>query len=209
MRSIALVIVALALTVIGACRKSANDSPSAAQTAAPLQYNDPPLLSPGISVDDAYAAIPHRRTVWAAAESTVPSPERDYLKAMFTLEDEAVAARVAGLQKYSRSQFDDSDVDSEFDQLISFARSVVPPKSLSAYHDHVLEALIAQQKFFREWKSAGSQFPYAQRIAENPDARKASGELKAAYQELMDKYPQEGQTNKDAFFDYHCALDFM
>jgi hypothetical protein len=160
-------------------------------------------------VDDAYAAIPHRRTVWAADESTVPAPERSYLKTMFALEDEAVAARVAGLQKYSRNQFDDSDVDSEFDQLISFARSVVPPKSLSAYHNHILEALIAQQQFFREWKAAGAQFAYAQRIGEQPEARKASGELKAAYQELMDKYPQEGQTNKDAFFDYHCALDFM
>jgi hypothetical protein len=154
-------------------------------------------------------AIPHRRTVWSADESTVPAPERNYLKAMFTLEDEAVAARVGGLQKYSQNQFDDSDVDSEFDQLISFARTVVPPKSLNAYHNHVLEALIAQQQFFREWKSAGAQFAYAQRIAEHPEARKASGELKAAYQELMDKYPQEGQTNKDAFYDYHCALDFM
>jgi len=147
--------------------------------------------------------------VWAESESTVPAPERDYLKVMFTTEDEAVAARVAGLQKYSRGQFDDSDVDSELDQLINFARGVVPPESLKTYHSHIVEALVAQQQFFREWKTAGSQFAYAQRIAENPEARKASGELKAAYNELMSKYPQEGQTNKDAFFDYHCALDLM
>ena len=174
-----------------------------------MQYTDPPALNPGISVDDAYAAIPHRRTVWAEEETTVPAPERDYLRVMFTLEDEAVAARVAGLQKYARNEFDDSDVDTEFDQLISFARGVVPPQSLQAYHGHVVEALVAQQQFFRDWKTAGAQFPYAQRIAENPGARRASGELKAAYNELMSKYPQERQTNKDAFFDYHCALDFM
>ena len=210
MRRDVLVLIVLTFVVLSACRKPASDSqPTSATQTIPQQYNDPPILNPGISVDDAYAAIPHRRTVWAEGESTVPAPERDYLKVMFTLEDEAVAARVAGLQKYSRGQFDDSDVDSEFDQLISFARSVVPPPSLKTYHTHIVDALVAQQKFFREWKSAGSQFAYAQRIAEQPEARKASGELKTAYQELMDKYPQEGQTNKDAFFDYHCALDFM
>jgi len=200
----------MALAFLNACKKSATEPQVvAAQPAAPGQYSDPPSLDPGISVDDAYAAISHRRTVWAESESTVPAPERDYLKVMFTLEDEAVAARVAGLQKYSRGQFDDSNVDSEFDQLISFGHSVVPPESLKTYHNDIVDALVAQQQFFREWKSAGSQFAYAQRIAENPEAQKASGELKAAYNELMSKYPQEGQTNKDAFFDYHCALDFM
>jgi len=210
MRRDFLVIAVLPLIALSACRKQAADSQTASlQTVAPAHYSDPPALNPGISVDDAYAAIPHRRTVWAEDESTVPAPERDYLKVMFTVEDQAVAARVAGLQKYSRGQFDDSDVDSEFDQLVNFARSVVPPQSLTTYHNHIVEALVAQQQFFREWKAAGTQFAYAQRITENPDARKASGDLKAAYDELMTKYPQEGQANKDAFFDYHCALDFM
>ena len=178
MKKTAIFMLVLAIAVLNACRKSATDSQPAmaTQAAAPIEYPDPPTLNPGISVDDAYAAIPHRRTVWAEEGSTVPAPERDYLKVMFRLEDEAVAARVAGLQKYSRNQFEDSDVDSEFDQLITFARGAVPPPSL---------------------------------IDQNPAARKASGELRAAYEELMSKYPQEGQTNKDAFFDYHCALDFM
>ena len=211
MKRSVLLIVVLTLAGLSACKKSAGDSQagSATQAAAPVQYTDPPTLDAGISVDDAYAAIPHRRTVWSQDESTVPGPERDYLKTMFTLEDEAVAVRVAGLQKYSQNDFDNSDVDHEFGQLIDFARSVAPPQSLNTYHQHIVDALVAQQQFFREWKSAGSGFAYAQRIAEEPQARKASGELKAAYQELMSKYPQEGQTNKDAFFDYHCALDFM
>jgi hypothetical protein len=33
--------------------------------------------------------------------------------------------------------------------------------------------------------------------------------LRAAYNELMARYPGEAQANKDAFFDYHCALDFL
>lgn len=174
-----------------------------------IQYNDPPSLSTGLGIDDAYAAIPHRRTVWAEAKSTVPTPERGYLHMMFQLEDEAVAARVSGLKKYSQQQFDDASLDSDFDQLITFVRGAAPPKSLATYHSHILEALIAQQQFFREWKAAGEQFTYAQQITNHPGVRKASGELKAAYDELMAKYPQEGQPNKDAFFDYHCALDFI
>jgi hypothetical protein len=31
----------------------------------------------------------------------------------------------------------------------------------------------------------------------------------AAHNELMARYPNESATNKDAPFDYHCALDLL
>jgi hypothetical protein len=46
-------------------------------------------------------------------------------------------------------------------------------------------------------------------IGGHAGARHASDALRAAYNELMARYPNEGPTNRDAFFDYHCALDFL
>ena len=37
----------------------------------------------------------------------------------------------------------------------------------------------------------------------------ASARLHEAYGQLMRLYPEEGAQNRDAFFDYLCALDFL
>jgi hypothetical protein len=37
----------------------------------------------------------------------------------------------------------------------------------------------------------------------------ASARLHEAYAELMRLYPGEGTHNRDAFFDYLCALDYL
>ena len=54
----------IAITLLGGCKNS-SDKPenSRVAEAAPLQYNDPPILDVGLSVEQAYAAIPHRRTI--------------------------------------------------------------------------------------------------------------------------------------------------
>jgi hypothetical protein len=46
-------------------------------------------------------------------------------------------------------------------------------------------------------------------LAANGNVQAASAAARAAYGELMSKYPGESQSNKDAFFDFHCALDFL
>ena len=167
------------------------------------------MLVVGISVEQAYAAIPHRRTVWIESDSTVPAGDQDYLRVILAVLDQGVAARVAGLQHYSAQQFDAADPVGNYDRLIAYARGLTPPKVLRTYHAKVLEALTAQRQLFADWKAAGGEFPYARQIGGHAGARQASDALRAAYNELMAKYPNEGATNKDAFFDYHCALDFL
>ena len=83
------------------------------------------------------------------------------------------------------------------------------PARLSAYHRQILSALSSDRQFFAEWKSQGANFPYSQQIAANGNVQAASSAARAAFSELMSKYPSESQQNKDAFFDYHCALDFL
>jgi len=200
----------IAITLSGGCKNS-SDKPenSRVAEAAPLQYNDPPILDAGLSVEQAYAAIPHRRTIWAESESPVSPEEKAYLKVMFQVLDQAVAVRVTSLQNFSSQRFDNSDTDGEFDRLITFVRAMPVPKTLSAYHKDIIEGLSGQRQFFQDWRTARDRFPYAQQIANHPGVRNSSAALRRAYSELMAKYPNEIPTNKDAFFDYHCALDFF
>jgi hypothetical protein len=173
------------------------------------QYDDPPTVGVGPSVEEAYAAIPHRRTIWDKSETTVPSEEKEYLQAVFQALDQAVRVRVAGQQAFSNQQFDSADIDAEFNRLITFVRALPAPKALVTYHQDILNALSSQRQFFGDWKSEGDRFAFAQQVGNHSGVRAASASLRAAYSELMAKYPNESQTNKDAFFDYHCALDFL
>jgi hypothetical protein len=189
--------------------RPASQSSSVSLDPPQYQYSDPPIVSVGPSIDEAYAAIPHRRTIWDENGSTVPSEERPYLRVVFGALDQAVRIRVAGQQNYGSQQFDAADVDGEFDKLIAFVRALPAPKTLVAYRQDVLSALSSERQFFNEWKAQRDQFPFAQQVANHPGVRSASSNLRGAYNELMSHYPNESAANKDAFFDYHCALDFL
>lgn len=174
-----------------------------------LDYGTPPTFNIGLSVDQAYAAIPHRRTVWNDADSTASPAEKAYLKTIFEVLEQATAVRVAGMQNYAAGHSDYSDPDSEYEQLITFTQSMTPPPNLAAYHGLVLQGLTNQRQFFTEWKANADHFGYPQIVSTHPAVQRASGALRSAYQELMRRFPAEAQSNKDAFFDYHCALDFL
>jgi hypothetical protein len=199
----------LAVTLLGGCKASPDKAGSVVAEATPPVYSEPPTIDTGLSVEQAYAAIPHRRTTWMESESSVPSEEKLYLKVIFQVLDQAVAVRVASLRNYANERFDASDTDAEFDRLIAFVRGMPVPKTLSAHHKHILDGLSGQRQFFQDWKAARGGFAYAQQLANHPAVRTSSAALRAAYNELMAKYPNEAQANKDAFFDYHCALDFL
>jgi len=202
---------------LGGCKNSATktidsavNSPARVAAAPVLvRYDDVPMIEAGITVDQAYAAIPHRRTVWIESDSAVPSEDKPYLKAIFQVLDQAVAVRVASLQNYSSQRFDASDTDGELKKLIDFVNAMPVPKTLTTYHAEILAGLTGERQFFQDWRRERDQFGYAQQIANHPGVRSCSAALRAAYSELMAKYPTENSRNKDAFFDYHCALDFL
>ena len=171
--------------------------------------SDPPTVDVGLTVDQAYFAIPHRRTIWRESDSTVPSTERAYLRATFEMLDQAVAVRVAGQQNFTGQRFDSPDIDGEYGRLIAYAQAMPVPVGLASYHRKILDALAGERQYFADWKPARDGFQFARQPANHPGVRQASSNLRAAYGELMAKYPEESQSNRDAFFDYHCALDFL
>lgn len=201
----------IAVALLGGCKARTVESggaPEAAEAAA-AQPSESPVLNVGLSVDHAYAAIPHRRTVWDDRATTVPGGEKAYLKVIFEVMDEGVAVRVTGQQHFSVGQFDSSDPAAQYGQLIDFVRAMPIPKALADYHQKILTALSGQQQFFADWRAQRGQFGFAQQVAGLPGVQRASAALRTAYDELMAKYPNESSTNKDAFFDYHRALDFL
>jgi hypothetical protein len=199
------------MTLFAGCKSSPDKpaGPAVVEAAAPAEYSEPPSFDAGIGVEQAYAAIPHRRTVWVEDGSVVPAAEKAYLKAMFRVLDQAVAVRVATMQDFSNGRFEHIDTDAEYDLLVKYVRGMSVPPNLAIYHKHILVALDGEQYFFRQWRMQGEKFWDTQKAGNYPGARGASAELKAAYGELMAKYPGESARNKDAFFDYHCALDFL
>lgn len=134
-------------------RKHSAEAPStivASSMPAP-SYGDPPNIDVGLTVAQAYATIPHRRTVWNDTDSPAKLHEKAYLNAMFRLLDQAIAARVVGLRVYSQGDFNFMDLDAQWQRLINFARATPPPLSLTAYHQEILTALSDERLFFREW----------------------------------------------------------
>lgn len=67
------------------------------------------MSSWGLTTDEAYQAIPHKRTPYDAQISTLKGPEPGFLAKLFSLADEALVARVTtliALREGNRSQLE-------------------------------------------------------------------------------------------------------
>ncbi len=143
--------------------------------------------------------------------SKIPKADQDYLQVVFTAIDQAVLLRVATYQSFSRGRTGDPSAIRRMDRLIEFLRSVDPPPHLKTYHKRIEQAVSDQRAFFDDWRSRGGEFQYARgtSLGSHPKVASSSSALREAYGILMQSYPAENAHNKEAFFDYHCALDFL
>lgn len=172
-----------------------------------------PRASSRFSVEEAYAAIPHRRTIFRFEGSAIGEPERGYLRLMFEVIDLAVVFRVSAYQSFYYDGADRDELLEGISTLADFVESrITPPKGLESYHAQIVSALNDQKAFFTEWSRAGAGFEYreAKRLAQHALVRRSSQALRGAYGILMSRYgAREDPQNQNAFFDYHCALDFL
>ena len=132
-----------------------------------------------MSVDEAYASIPHRRTVFDRRAALMPADEADGLVRLFALVDRAIVARVT---------------KTGYEPLLAELRALALPARLQPVQRLVVEAVVAERAYLDGEASA---------------VHTASARLHEAYGQLMRLYPEEGAQNRDAFFDYLCALDFL
>jgi hypothetical protein len=98
--------------------------------------------------------------------------------------------------------------------ILDRLQGMTVPSRLAHVHQLVVGAIQTQQKFYAEWQATKEQGrPFQPRLvgggAGHPLIQSSSQKLHSAYDELMQLYPEASWRNKDAFFDYLCALDFV
>lgn len=168
-----------------------------------------------LSIDEAYEAIPHRQTTFNLNASNATSKDKIFLSKIFSITDEAMAARVEHLTSLyyykGHGETGNSLYNRKVDPLIQQLKALNPPAPLRKYYQLVLESIQEQKQFFKEWAEApkSKKKHLKKTYSKHPLVQSSHRKLIAAYRELVGLFPQENKHNKQAFFDHLCALDFL
>lgn len=171
-----------------------------------------PKVRHKVSVEKAYKMIPHRRTKFNFKGSSVKGADKVYLEKAFKIVDEAVRCRVVTMHDYAKKAPKKvGKLRKDYQKLLDYLKTLTAPKALVKYHESLISAMTTQIDFFKEWEKGGKSFSHGtlQKLRNHPKVKAASRFLIAGYQVLMRAYSGESKKNKEAFFDYHCSLDFI
>ena len=164
-----------------------------------------------LTVEEAYQAIPHKRTVFDTKASTLSTLQADALQQLFDLADRGIVLRVQGLRTlHSTSSSGDHSVLLGYRSLASSVTSLRVPAEIESARNLVLQSLQLHQQYFAtqfHTKQSGGKPDTA--LRQNRDVTQASQKLIAAYGSLIKAFPNETALNRQAFYDYLCALDFL
>ena len=171
----------------------------------------------GMSINDAYRAIPHRQTTYQVSSSSISPKDAGLLDRLFGIVDRAVVARVetlGWLTSGGRQGLPLAHYQRTSDGLLRELRTLNPPERIVPAVNLIATALQEQGSYLGEWNQAtdkGQPFPYVLHKGGNlhPLVRSSSSKLIQAYTHLMQSYPKESSHNRQAFFDHLCALDFI
>jgi len=173
-------------------------------------------LSWGMTIDEAYQAIPHKRTPYSTQESALSLPEREFLSRFFTLSDQALVERVATLAAFragDRRRF--ITYEANVSRILAELSALQEPTSARGFVTMLSEAIQQQRLFFQKWETALAEqrpfsFPTGTTInGVDPNVSKASADLRRLYADLMARYGAEHAQNREAFYQHLCALDFL
>ena len=148
-------------------------------------------------------------------KSKLSKDSERYMKIAFKGCEEAVRCRVVTMRDYiAKAPKKPGKLRLAYSETIAYLKTLEIPKSLAAYHKHLLSAMTAQVEFFQQWEESaksGKVFASgtATKLRSDKKVRAASRSLIAAYNELNRQYGRQDATNKNALFDYHCSLDFI
>jgi hypothetical protein len=159
-----------------------------------------------MSVDEAYKAIPHKQVTFDPRISKISKADSMFLYNLFTLVDQAVAARVSHQIWLGQGDKNSENMMSQYKLILSHLEQVgsYAPISLRPAYGLILDSVREQINYFEAWYDLGGSFdPLDARV------QSAHNKLLQAYSMLIDLYPDEVEQNKVAFFDHLCALDFI
>jgi Domain of unknown function (DUF4124) len=162
-----------------------------------------------LTIEEAYAAIPHKRTVFEPKQSLLPSTRITILRQLFDIADEAIVLKIiAGKAMQANDTQRVKKTISDYDALINHLSNLNVSSEIKPVHANLLTAI---QKHQHHFQTKQTQFETTNRYDQGftPDIHEASRTLQQAYGLLIQTFPQESNNNKAAFYDYLCALDFL
>jgi hypothetical protein len=161
-----------------------------------------------MSIEEAYQAIPHRRTVFEGYNSKLNKMQIQSLQFMFDLTEQGIMIKVESLDSLFKN--DTKQLAShlqEYRALVANISALKMPAELDSVKNMILQAIVLQQGYFENKLKTGQ--PYSQQeVISSKVLHDASLKLHQAFESLVRIYPSETAHNKAAFEDYLCALDF-
>jgi len=154
-----------------------------------------------MGTEQAYQLIPHQRTVFQLHKTNLPASEAQQVAKLLTLSEKAMVERVNALKNGASKTGYLSRIDSILWQI----EQLQVPGQVEAARDHIQLAVQQHRSFFELQNVSGSNA----RASRNQLILSSHKHLLSAYGVLMQSYPEEAKHNKQAFFDYLCALDFI
>ena len=156
-----------------------------------------------MTIEQAYAAIPHKRPVFEFAIARLSPDEAPYLKELFTVIDLAVKERVETLA-WLQSRGSQGENFDQYDEIIWRLQSLQVPQRLQPVHQLVTEAIQDQRDVLRSWRAS----PQAVSMS-HPLVQGSSQKLHQAYGDVIRLYRTDHPKNQEAFYNYFCCLDFL
>jgi hypothetical protein len=163
-----------------------------------------------MTVDQAYSALKHRRTEFDERATKASKAQAESLKRLFSLAEVGSILKVRAYQAHARGdKAGYAAVLADYDKLIEVSKRQPSLAEIRPAQDLVVESIGRQRAVF----AASAAKPMAalsrNELARDPQVRKVHGDLISAYQKLLKAFPHEPAVNRDAFYDYLCALDFL
>lgn len=181
-----------------------------------LFFAAPSVQAAEMSVEKAYASIPHARTQYSPQQSSASEEEKKFLDHLFFVTDLALQKRMMMLgyfNKQNENQYLETYNKSIDEMVATFSLIKAPNAVLDNVAQTIVIAIRQQQKFFNDWAAVAGTPQYEAILysgyRSNAHVQGAHQNLLKAYMLLKQAYPNETAHNQQAFYDHLCALDFI
>lgn len=163
-----------------------------------------PIPVQALTVEEAYSSIPHQRTVFESQATKLSMENSKALARTFEAIDQLIVLKQSVLTRQFAGNT--AVLKARYAQISDQISAALSSPSLSAFRQQLLAGVQAQLDYLTE--AILGEIPLGVNPA-HAKIRAASAQLHQAYTTLMKLFPEENAHNKQAFYDYLCALDMV
>ena len=161
-------------------------------------------VAQALTVEEAYRLIPHQRTIFETHSSKLSPDTASTLIEVFQYVDQIIVLKETILTNRFAGNAD--LVKKQYSQISDQIAARLSATELASFRDSLLGGIRDQAEYLGLAKSGSISLDIDNRHLK---VRASSAQLVQAYNILMQKFPHEVPHNKQAFYDYLCALDMI